>query len=845
MLVEQGWIRRDGASWMPVAGRVPAAAEVASTTLLERQASFQAETTLVRRCGARLHDVLQGRVDPLHLLFPEGSFEAAEQLYVHSPSARAYNSLAGEVVEKLAAHDAPLRVLEIGGGTGGTTGYLLPRLPPERTEYLFTDVSPLFAARAQERFSAFPFLKTQALDIEVDPGRQGLAGRKFDVVVAANVLHATRDLKRTFRHVRELLAPGGVLVLIEVTRPQGWIDATFGLTDGWWLFEDADLRASYPCISRREWLRFLTEDAGFAEAVVLPGMGVEAEPVQAIVVARASLTEGRVPVAAGQARPAWVLLVDDSGVGDRLGARLEAEGERVVRVRKGAAFAEAADGFVLDPASLDDLPRVLRASGGIGHAVHLWALDARDSSSTALPGLQEDERVFCGSALELVKALAAAGGSPAPRLHLVTRGAVPAGGAVVAPGQATLAGLAKVVDLEHPDFRCTHIDLAPSGQAGEVDALEAELRGEDGERQVALRPGRSLVPRLVPHPRSERAVLPPVWELGIASRGVLDTLELRAAERRVPGPGEVEIEVRALGLNFRDVLSALGLYPGTPPPFGSECTGRILAVGAGVEGLGPGDDVIAVAPGAFRSHLIASSALVVRKPVTLTYEEAATLAVPFVTAWYCLRHLARVERGERVLIHAGAGGVGQAAIQIAKLVGAEVFATAGSAEKRSFLSALGVDHVLDSRSLGFAEEIKHLTAGRGVDVVLNSLAGAFVDASVSVTAPGGRFVEIGKRDIWDETRMAATRPDLSYSIVDWGETAREDPALIRGHPRRGRAAGGGGKPASLAPADLRGRRRRWRRSGTWPRLVTWVRSCSRCLEPGKSRLRSDPTALTS
>jgi acyl transferase domain-containing protein/predicted O-methyltransferase YrrM/acyl carrier protein len=780
LLVEQGWLRRRDGAFEPVPAARAAHAPPPGPPLLDRHPEFGAEITLARGCGQRLVEILRGELDPLQVLFPEGSLEAAEQLYVRSPGARTYNSLAREVLTAVAPPSGRLRILEIGGGTGGTTSYLLPHLPAERTEYLFTDVSPLFAARAEERFREHAFLRTQALDIEKDPAGQGLAGRTFDVIVAANVLHATADLRRTFGHVQGLLAPGGALIMIEVTRPQGWIDATFGLTDGWWLFTDTDLRHTYPLLSRQEWVRFLREDAGFAEVVAIPGSeALGPEPVQAIVVARSPLA--RVPGHAPSSRSAdWLVLADDGGFGDRLAARLEGAGDRVVRVRRGSAFAATAGSVVIAPDSPADWSRMLAAASDVPNIVDLWGLDSTPVATTSPDALRDDEQRACDSVLRLVQALASTPSTSAPRLFLVTRGAQPAGDAVVAPAEATLWGLGKVVALEHPELRCTRIDLAPAGQGGEIAALVDEIRHNDGEDQVALRPSGRLVPRLVRRQPPSGTGAPEPWELTISTRGILDNLEVTKAKRRAPGPGEVEIEVRAIGLNFRDVLNAMGLYPGPPPPFGSECAGTILAVGPGVSGLAAGDDVIAVAPGSFRSHLVAPATFVLKKPVALSFEEAATVAVPFVTAWFCLQHVARLRRGERVLIHAAAGGVGQAAVQIAQLAGAEVFATAGSEDKREFLSSLGVSHVLDSRRLTFADELRRLTGGVGVDVVLNSLAGGFVGASIGVAAKGGRFVEIGKREIWEPARVAAERPDLAYTIVDWGETARTEPALIRG-----------------------------------------------------------------
>ena len=261
-------------------------------------------------------------------------------------------------------------------------------------------------------------------------------------------------------------------------------------------------------------------------------------------------------------------------------------------------------------------------------------------------------------------------------------------------------------------------------------------------------------------------------------------MTLRETDRREPGPGEVEIRVRAVGLNFRDVLIAMDLIP---PLYqdsldvGFECVGEIVAVGAGVEGLEVGDGVIAFAPGCLGTYVTADASFVMPKPARLSFEEAATLPIAFFTAHYALNHLGRLAEGERVLIHAAAGGVGQAAVRIARRAGAEIFATAGSPEKRKFLRSLGVQHVMDSRSLDFADEVMELTDGEGVDVVLNSLAGEFIPKSLSTLRTGGRFLEIGKVDFLQHTRLDLwlLKNNISFFAIDLSEHLLKRPDLSR------------------------------------------------------------------
>jgi polyketide synthase 12/myxalamid-type polyketide synthase MxaB len=418
--------------------------------------------------------------------------------------------------------------------------------------------------------------------------------------------------------------------------------------------------------------------------------------------------------------------------------------------------------------------------------VHLWSLDAPPPDLLTADALELAQEQACGSVLSLVQAVVADAGTAPPRLWLVTRGAQPvASPHGLAPAQAPLWGLGKVIALEHPELRCVRLDLDPADAVSDAQPILDELLAPDDEDQVAIRAGTRYVARLA---RATVAPEPPATgaptdekpvRLEIGERGTLDSLALRPAPRRPPGPDEVEIRVQATGLNFKDVLNTLGMYPGDPGPLGGECAGRIVAVGSDVQGLAVGDEVVVLAPGSFGTFVTTAAAFVVPKPKHLSPEQAVTVPIAFVTARFALHHLARMGAGERVLIHAAAGGVGLAAVQLAQRVGAEVFATAGSPEKRAFLASLGVRHVFDSRSIDFADEILACTAGEGVDIVLNSLAGEFIPRSLSLLRENGRFLELGKRDHLTADQVNALEHNVGYFVIDWGETAREDPALIR------------------------------------------------------------------
>ncbi|MCB9450589.1 MAG: type I polyketide synthase [Anaerolineaceae bacterium] len=465
---------------------------------------------------------------------------------------------------------------------------------------------------------------------------------------------------------------------------------------------------------------------------------------------------------ADTAAGSWLILADAGGVGQQVAAQLEAYGGQCVLMSADEYPEPMPEAFAPALQSLAD-----GQYAPLRGVLHLWGLDSAVGELN-LPELAADQARGNRSALALVQALAQAGLSLT--LWLVTRGLQPIESETVSLSQALLWGFGRAVALEQPELNCTCIDLKPSPWAGEIEALVQTLLGAGDENQIALRQHGRYVARLAPRTHEavdEDAILGgQPFQLSISQKGVLENLYFEPVERRIPSPGEIEIRVQANGLGFRDVLGALGMYPGDIPAFGSECVGVVSAVGEGVASLQVGDSVMALAIGSFRSHMIVPAVFAVKLPETLSVQEAATVPVPFLTADYGLNHLAQMQAGDRVLIHSAAGGVGLAAVQLAQLAGAEIFGTAGSDEKRAFLASIGVQHVLNSRTLDFADAIRERTDGRGVDIVLNALSDEFIERSVSVLAENGRFIEIGKRNIWTPEQMQAARPDVVYHIMD-------------------------------------------------------------------------------
>ncbi|MEM6446994.1 MAG: SDR family NAD(P)-dependent oxidoreductase, partial [Cyanobacteria bacterium P01_D01_bin.123] len=503
----------------------------------------------------------------------------------------------------------------------------------------------------------------------------------------------------------------------------------------------------------------------------------------------------------------WLIFSDRAGIGSALAQQLQQRGERCVLVSAGDTYSQLPEGdipnYQLAPANRDDLQRLLTEtaageSGGYRGVIHLWSLDDnRNSGSSDLEELQTAQVAGCGSALHLVQALTAVRDAGQPQLWLVTQGAQQVGKsrASLQVGQSSLWGLGRVIGMEHPELESTLLDLDHAASVTDAaSALCAELFSADRERQIAYREGDRYVARLERLQRAEaqtdKLSIPAdtPYQLRISEFGILENLRIVPLERQALAPGQVEIQVRAVGLNFRDVLNALGMLKeftaqmgvenATEIPFGGECAGVVVAVGEGVEHLNVGDEVMAVqAIGCLASFVTVQAEFVISKPSGLSFAEAATVPTAFLTAYYGLVKKAQLTSGERVLIHSAAGGVGQAAVQLAQAAGAEVFGTA-SPPKWEFLQSMGVTHVMNSRTLEFAEQVMTATEGKGVDVALNSLNGDFIPKSLEVVAPQGRFVEIGKIGIWDAEQVTEKRSDISYLPFDLLDLSWDDPKLI-------------------------------------------------------------------
>ena len=395
-------------------------------------------------------------------------------------------------------------------------------------------------------------------------------------------------------------------------------------------------------------------------------------------------------------------------------------------------------------------------------------------------------RAAAGQALRLVQEWLAQESLGAAQLVLVTRGAVAAGpgeGAADLAG-AAVWGLVRSAQSENPG-RLTLADLPAAEGAGPAGADAAGAgAGRDllaalavaagsGEPELAIRDQGVYGRRLA---RPEAGLVPPPgggpWRLDIAEQGSLDRLELVPCPQTAAplGQGQVRIAVRAAGMNFRDVALALGLIDLQASRMGSDVAGVVLEAGPGVAGFTAGDRVLGLADGAFGPVAVTQARSLTLAPAGWSFARAASVPTVFTTAWYALVDLAAARPGQRLLVHAAAGGVGMAAVTIARHLGLEVYATAAPG-KHAVLAGLGLDaaHVASSRDARFEGQFLAATGGAGMDIVLNALAGELTDASLRLLPGGGAFVEMGKTDIRDAAQMAQDYPAVTYRTFDLSE----------------------------------------------------------------------------
>ncbi|KAL8726146.1 MAG: hypothetical protein Q9166_006903 [cf. Caloplaca sp. 2 TL-2023] len=726
--------------------------------------------------GRKLAGILLGELDPLELLL-EGKL--LQRFYTSSPFIANYQKISAFV--DLSAHKNPnQKILEIGAGTGGATGPILdilsPKSPtdhhgtPRYDQYTYTDISPGFFQDAKQRFTRHhDRLIFKTLDIEKDSIEQGFDEGSYDLIIASCVLHATTNIDTTLSNTRKLLKPGGKLLLFEPCNLNcSRIPFVFGLLPGWWLGTESHRRWG-PLLSDEMWHEALRKN-NFTGADICLRDCAQKRHMYSVVISTALNTE---PI--GSPRPKVLILMTSIST-------LQYDLAKELQNQLQSAMTESD----CELASMSELlPEKLEGT---------FCICLPEVECPFLSGMQTEDFVNMKNMVKTSRGV----------LWLTGDG----DDASSQPETGLATGFGRCMCSENPNshFITLAIDRTiPTTKIAEyiVKVTEATFANppEHRELEYVVKQGVLCINRVVEDNKLNdmvySAVVPQEPELKrlneeseralsltISSPGLLNTLRfVDDPVEEALGAEEVEIKVKAAGVNFKDVMVALGQLP--DKSLGQECAGIVTRLGNGLSStqLAVGDRVCSVTHGAFKTFSRSHISSVHRIPEGMTFMTAATLPVVFCTAYYSLHHLARLKKGDSILIHAAAGGVGQAAIQLAQLANTEIFATVGTDQKKRLLMDLyniPEDHIFSSRNLSFADGIKRLTKDRGVDVVMNSLAGQSLRESFECVAPLGRFIEIGKSDMYngEGLPMAQFLKSVTFASVDLRVIAEKSQPLM-------------------------------------------------------------------
>ncbi|WP_226498381.1 type I polyketide synthase [Ferribacterium limneticum] len=750
LLVEQAWLARGANGWQLADSDMPSAAEIWRTLLAEYPDGMP-ELVLVGRMGRALIALLAGQLDPVRMAADMRRSHQLETLFDDSISYRGNRFAVEQLLEALARHlpaNRRLRILEISAGLSEVPRQLSQRIATTAVDYVLAHGDPEACDHLRHEYQDDEWITVAELETwpPILKAKTSLPAR-YDVVIFRHALNGMADPRTMLAWGRASLASGGLLVLAEryadLATDLVWGGKQLAAPQTW----QAELAA-----------------LGFDDIEICREPAGESSQVGAYLLLAKCGEAAQAESLPEAAR--WLLLAGDAvaaGIALSLQQIMVPRGQVAVGIEYGAELRCRESAVAL----LGRLQKEL--DGSIDHVL----LIAGDYGP--------DDMTLLVDALNLVQGLSA--GAQMPRLGFITRGGAPVDGIVEAkscnPAHAALWGFGRVVMNEYPGLACELIDLPKPGSASALaELLVDELLYPDGESEVVLDAAARHVLRM------QRTVLQVTagqgqggkrYRLDFRVPGQLRNLLWLEQPERELAADEIEVRPVATGLNFRDVMYVMGLLPDEAvehgfagASLGLEFSGVVSRVGHRVDEYAPGDAVMGFGAACFASHVVTRANALAPKPEAWSFEAAATVPTVFFTVYYALKQLANLQPGERILIHGAAGGVGIAAVQLARHLGAEVFATAGSDEKREFVALLGADHVFDSRSLAYADQILTATAGEGVDVVLNSLAGEAIRRNLQVLRPFGRFLELGKRDFFENTPIGLRpfKDNISYFGID-------------------------------------------------------------------------------
>lgn len=741
----------------------------------------EAETLLpVYKCytavARNLSPILEHKVDPLQVVFESNLATVF------------YDQLFGDIcgdgrltkMLDLISHENPtLQVLEVGAGTGGLTGHVLRALQdreirtgaPSFASYTYTDISASFLENARRRWPELQSRMTfKTLDVEKDISQQGFAAGSYDLIVAGCVLHATAELETTLKNARAMLKPGGRLLLVELIDPED-ITTNFwtGVLPGWWVGRD-EWRSYSAAVAENQWDASLKTTGFSGNDLVLRDYHNDKCHFLSIMLSTAvhDATEAcESPSGTAVSAPkAKLLVIVDADENDQLDQQKALANSVLSHINPEEKYQAsictlspdqcqtelADDAIVICLAEVQNKPLLTSLSEKKFQCLQqvikqarrlLWATATATTDSAQYPHYSAVQGF-----LRTIRA-------EQPNSQLVS---------LSIEGQLDAATCVQNISRI---FSVAFESLQPSREVEYIIRDGQVLTGRAIEDVAGIATLRSM---LSPQLHRQAWKDGPALQLEVGTPGALDSLQFveDTAYGAELGPCEVEIEAKAWGLNFRDVLIALGRED--EDELGADCSGIVTRVGSDCTSLRPGDRVCMVVEGCMRQYPRAHETRVYPIPNDLPFDAAASILVPGLTAYHCIVEVARLQKGDKILIHSAAGSTGQMAVHIAQMLGVEVFATTSSAQKKKFLMdtfGIPADHIFHSRTTSFAQGVMRITQGYGVDCVLNSLSGDGLRCSFECMAPFGRFIDIGHADINANSAlpMAMFSKNVSFSAV--------------------------------------------------------------------------------